>query len=94
MGSVYVAQPGENPFGSLLAIYVTAEADGALVKLAGHVQANPATGQLTATFDENPQLPFSDLTVSFFGGPRAALVTPERLRELCDERAAHGLQRR
>jgi uncharacterized repeat protein (TIGR01451 family) len=75
-GSVYVAQPGENPFGSLLAIYVTAEADGALIKLAGHVQANPATGQLTATFDENPQLPFSDLTVNFYGGPRAALVTP------------------
>jgi hypothetical protein len=75
-GSVYVAQQGENPFGSLLAIYLTAEADGALIKLAGHVQANPATGQLTATFDENPQQPFSDLTLNFFGGPRAALVTP------------------
>ncbi len=76
-GSVYVAQQGENPFGSLLAIYVTAEADGALIKLAGHVQADPTTGQLTATFDENPQLPFSDLTLNFFGGPRAALVTPK-----------------
>ncbi len=75
-GSVYVARQGENPFGSLLAIYVTAKADGALIKLAGHVQADPATGQLTATFDENPQLPFSDLTLNFFGGPRAALVTP------------------
>jgi uncharacterized repeat protein (TIGR01451 family) len=75
-GSVYVAQQGANPFGSLLAIYVTAEADGALIKLAGHVQANPVTGQLTTTFGENPQLPFSDLTLNFFGGPRAALVTP------------------
>jgi hypothetical protein len=75
-GSVYVAQQGKNPFGSLLAIYVTAEADGVLIKLAGHVHANPVTGQLTTTFDENPQLPFSDLTLSFFGGSRAALVTP------------------
>ena len=75
-GSVYVAQQNNNPFHSLLAIYLTAEADGALVKLAGHVQANPATGQLTVTFDENPQLPFSDLTVNMTGGPRAALMTP------------------
>ncbi len=75
-GSVYVAEQGNNPFHSLLAIYLTAEADGALVKLAGHVQANPATGQLTVSFDENPQLPFSDLTVNMAGGPRAALMTP------------------
>ncbi len=77
-GSVYVAKQGENPFGSLLAIYITAEADGALIKLAGHVQANPATGQLTTTFTENPQLPFSDLKVHLFAGPRAALMTPSR----------------
>lgn len=75
-GSVYVAQQNNNPFHSLLAIYLTAEADGAVIKLAGHVQANPATGQLTITFDENPQLPFSDFTVNMFGGPRAALMTP------------------
>ncbi len=75
-GSVYVAEQTNNPFGSLLAIYLTAQSDGALVKFAGHVQANPATGQLTVSFDENPQLPFSDLTVNVTGGPRAALMTP------------------
>ncbi|HEY7961100.1 MAG TPA: hypothetical protein VID29_04175, partial [Solirubrobacteraceae bacterium] len=76
-GSVYLAQQNSNPFGSLLAIYVTAEADGALLKLAGHITADPSTGQLTATFDNNPQLPFSELKLNFFGGPRAALATPE-----------------
>lgn len=75
-GALYVAKQNENPFGSLLAVYLTAEADGALIKLAGHVQADPVTGQLTTTFTENPQLPFNDLKVHLFSGPRAALTTP------------------
>jgi hypothetical protein len=77
-GSVYLAQQNNNPFGSLLAIYITAEADGALIKLAGHVVADPATGQLTTTFDNAPQLPFSELKLNIFGGPHASLATPQR----------------
>jgi hypothetical protein len=76
-GSVYLAQQGANPFGSLLAIYVTAEADGSLIKLAGHIVADPSTGQLTTTFANNPQLPFSELKLNLFGGARAALATPQ-----------------
>jgi hypothetical protein len=76
-GSVYVAQQGANPFGSLLAVYVVAQGPGTVIKLAGHVIADPVTGQLTAVFDDNPQLPFSELKLSFFGGPRAVLATPE-----------------
>ena len=82
-GSVYLAQQGDagpaqgsNPFGSLLALYLVAEGSGALVKLAGHVEADPSTGQLTTTFENNPQLPFSELKLSFFTGARAPLVTP------------------
>ncbi len=82
-GSVYLAQQGNagpaqgsNPFSSLLAIYLVAEGSGALVKLAGHVEADPSTGQLTTTFADNPQLPFSELKLNFFTGPRAPLVTP------------------
>lgn len=75
-GAVYLAEQANNPFGSLLALYLVAEGSGALIKLAGHVEADPATGQLNASFDQNPQLPFSELKVQLFGGPRAPLVTP------------------
>ena len=77
-GSVFVATPHDNPFDSLLAIYVVVDdpISGTLIKLAGHVVADPQTGQLTTTFDNNPQLPFSDFKLDFFGGATAALRTP------------------
>ncbi len=77
-GGVYVAQQNANPFKSLLALYVAVEAPerGVVVKLAGHVELNQETGQLTTTFDENPQLPFETLKLDFFGGERAPLATP------------------
>jgi len=75
-GSIYLAAPHDNPFGTLLSIYVDAEGSGAVVKLAGRVDANPLTGQVTATFDDNPQTPFSNLHFEFDGGSRAQLVTP------------------
>jgi hypothetical protein len=77
-GNVYVATPGENPFGSLLAIYVAVHdpISGVVVKLAGMVTADSQTGQLTTTFNENPQLPFEDFKLDFFAGPQAALTTP------------------
>jgi hypothetical protein len=75
-GSIYQAAPGDNPFHSLLALYAVASADGVVIKLPGRIDADPQTGQLTTTFDDNPQLPFSDYTLHFNQGPHAALVTP------------------
>lgn len=77
-GSVFVATPHDNPFDSLLAIYVVVDdpQTGTLIKLAGHVVADSQTGQLVTTFDNNPQLPFSDFKLDFFGGSAAALRTP------------------
>ncbi len=84
-GAVYQAEQGNNnPFGSLLAFYIVAHGDGVTVKLPGEVTANPATGQLTTTVREAPQLPFGDFKLNFFGGPRAALLTPAA----CGEYAA------
>ena len=50
---------------------------GVIVKLAGHVTANPSTGQLQATFTQQPQLPFSELLLTFNGGARASLANPQ-----------------
>ncbi len=77
-GGVYLAKPFDNPFGSLIAIYLDVEdpATGVVAKLAGKVEANPQTGQLTTTFSENPELPIEDVKVSLFKGPRAPLTTP------------------
>ena len=77
-GAVYVAQPYDNPFGTLLGVYVVVDSprDGIVVKLAGRTEADPDTGQLTTSFTEAPELPFSSFAVDLFAGPRAALRTP------------------
>jgi hypothetical protein len=84
-GSLYLAQPYANeaafgspahPGGSLLALYLVAESDGMLVKLAGRVEADPSTGQLTVRWTELPQLPIEELKLGLSGGERALLVTP------------------
>jgi hypothetical protein len=77
-GTVYLAKQFDNPFDSLLAIYVVVDdpETGVIVKLPGRVEADPTTGQLTATFTENPQLPFEHLHVDFFGGTAAPLRSP------------------
>ncbi len=83
-GWVYLAtpapngEPGANPFGSLVAVYVVAEGSrlGIRVKLAGEGRLNEQTGQLTTSFLDTPQVPFEELRLQFFGGPRGALSTP------------------
>jgi hypothetical protein len=77
-GDVFLAAQNENPFHSTFATYIVVNdpVTGVVLKLAGEVKLNPSTGQLTAVFDETPQLPFSALRVHFFGGPRAEFATP------------------
>ncbi len=55
-GAAYLATQDANPFGSLVALYVSAEdpISGVRAKAAGEVFENPATGQLTAHFEGDP----------------------------------------
>ncbi len=78
-GSLYLAQPYQNPFGNLIALYLVARAPerDVIVKLAGKVDPDPATGQLVTTFDQLPQLPYSHLNVHFRESQRAPLATPQ-----------------
>jgi hypothetical protein len=77
-GSIYLARQNENPFGSLLALYIVVDdpTTGVVIKLPGRLDTDPGTGRLTATFDDSPQFQVSELRTHFFGGPRAALRTP------------------
>jgi hypothetical protein len=77
-GSLYLAKPYENPFGSLLALYMVIKVPdrGLLVKVAGKVTPDPVTGRLTTVFDDIPQLPVTEFKLHFREGARAPLVTP------------------
>ncbi len=87
VGAVYIATPYNNmpafgttqhPGGSLLALYVVAKDPqrGILIKVAGKIEPNPVTGQLTTTFENTPQQPFSRFTLKFRPGATAPLVSP------------------
>lgn len=73
VGSAYVGQPLP---GDTYRLFVTIEGRGVSIRLKGSVRPDPSTGQITAIFTGNPQLPFDELAVDFRGGPRAPLATP------------------
>jgi len=77
-GSLYVAKPYENRFGSLLAIYMVLKVPdrGVLVKQAGEVSLDPRTGQIKTVVEDLPELPFKTFRLHFREGARAPLVTP------------------
>jgi hypothetical protein len=79
-GNVYVgSQIGREPTsGTEYRVFVDAESAryGISVRLLGNVSADPRTGQLTTTFTDNPQVPFTSFKLAFDGGPRAVLSSP------------------
>ncbi len=78
LGSLFLAAPYDNPFNSLLGLYLVAKAPerGIMVKVSGELNPDPATGQLTATFDGLPLIPYEHLEVHFREGQRSPLATP------------------
>jgi hypothetical protein len=77
-GSVFLAAPFDNPFGTLIGLYLVAKSTerGVLVKVPGKLDADPGTGSLVATFGGLPQLPYTDLQIKFREGQRSPLATP------------------
>jgi hypothetical protein len=77
-GSLFIAKPYENPFSSLLAMYIVIKNAelGISVKQAAKIVPDPDTGQLTTITEEMPQLPFSHFQLHFKEGTRSPLVTP------------------
>jgi hypothetical protein len=82
-GTIYAgSQESNDPTsGRMYRIFTTAEGAGVLIKLEGKLSVDPATGRITTTFSENPQLPFSDFTLKFKGGEHAPLVLPQTCGE-------------
>jgi hypothetical protein len=85
-GAVYLAEPECQPCtpkdaedGKMVKLLLQAKGEGeggVLVKSVGYVSVNQQTGQLTTTFEDQPQLPFSDLKLTLAGGARATLANP------------------
>jgi len=77
-GQLYIGQPSNQGASESIPLYLVVEGSGVLIKIPGTTTTDPSTGQITATFKDNPQLPFSDLHIQIKGGPRAPLVNPEQ----------------
>ncbi|HUN77887.1 MAG TPA: hypothetical protein VMU32_03105 [Solirubrobacteraceae bacterium] len=80
-GKIYLGAPEPNQgpeSGREFRIFLAAEAAqyDVGVRLEGRVKASKATGRLTATFENDPEVPFEDFVLEFRGGPRATLANP------------------
>jgi hypothetical protein len=79
-GGVYVGtQESDDPqSGKMFRMFLAlnSEERGIRVKLPGEVRVDPSTGTVEATFDNNPQVPVSTISLRLKGGPRAPLATP------------------
>ena len=77
-GSLYQAVPYENPFHSLIALYIVIKNPTLGIKVVQplNVIPDPVTGRLTTVAEEMPQLPFSHFKLHFREGTRSPLATP------------------
>jgi hypothetical protein len=82
-GAVYLAEPlkngpGASSTGEQFRIFIHASGPerGVNVRLVGKIFPNPATGQLTAVVEENPEAPFSSFQIHLNGGSKGTLTSP------------------
>ncbi len=78
-GNLYLGGPESGPItGPPYTVYLDAESSryGLSVRLKGSVTPNESTGQLTTTFSENPEQPFSEAIFHFNTGALAPIANP------------------
>jgi hypothetical protein len=77
-GALYQAAPYENPFHSLVALYIVLKNPTLGIKVVQplNVIPDPVTGRLTTVAEDMPQLPFSHFRLHFREGTRSPLATP------------------
>jgi hypothetical protein len=85
-GQVYLAEPQCDPCtpedaqtGRMIRLFLQIVGEGEspiVVKLEGKGAIDQHGGKITTTFENTPQLPFSELKVNLNGGPRATLANP------------------
>ncbi len=83
LGALFAGRPSCDPCspadaasGRMVRLFLQARGSGMIVKLEGWDSLGPSAGSLASTFPEDPQLPFSDFTLTLSGGPRATLANP------------------
>ena len=75
VGSIYFGQPQP---GNQYRLFLFADGYGVHAKLIGSLLPDPQTGQITASFDDLPQLPFDSFSFNLFASDRGVLATPTR----------------
>ena len=86
-GNLYLGGPESGPITGLplssrgfptYTMYLDAESAryGVSVRVKGTVEANPTTGQVTASFTENPEQPFTNVTIHLKPGALSPIANP------------------
>ena len=74
-GSLYIGEPQP---GNQYRLFMLFDGFGIHAKLAADVHPDPATGQLTVTMTDLPQVPFETFELHLFASDRGLLATPTR----------------
>jgi len=74
-GAVYIGEPIP---GDQYRLFEIASGFGINAKFVGSFEPNPTTGQVTAVFENLPQVPFENFQLHLFSGERGLMATPTR----------------
>ena len=73
VGSLYFGEPKP---GDQYRLFMVFDGFGMHAKLVGSVRPDPTTGQITAYFENLPQVPFEDFDLHLFASDRGLVATP------------------